>query len=414
MDVVKKKQKAKLSIQSSIVLLLIVLIVILIGAVKTSYSSVTLDKKDLLISEVKLGNLDITVDGYGKLVSEKLQLITALTKASVNEIVLKSGAIVNQNSIIVKLANPELKLIVESAEQELTQLTANLRQLKVNQKRELLTEQAIIAELQSAYRAAKIKREAEQELVKEGIVSELTFKQSQLIEEQLLQRVEILSEKLKQLYLVHTEAINIQEQRIKQQIGRIKIATNKLSKLHVRAGFDGVMQKLSVTLGQSIEAGQEIALIGSVKALIAEIKVPQNQASLVSLGQKVIIDTRQEIITGIVARISPIVEQNTVRIDVALPKILPSNTKPEQSISAEIIIKTLRNVTFINRPANAQSQSTLSLFKLNEKNNKAIKTTIEFGEKTGRYIEILSNSSQGDKFIISDLSNYQVKEITIN
>ncbi|MDG1752208.1 MAG: HlyD family efflux transporter periplasmic adaptor subunit [Thalassotalea sp.] len=414
MDIAKKKNNERLSSKRKLIIAVIASLLVLGIFAKNPLDNVVLYKKDLLISEVQQGDLAITVDGYGKLVSEKLQLITTLTQATVAEIILKPGAIVNKNSVIVKLANPELQFALENSEQELAQLKANLRQLIVNHKRELLTEQAVIAELESRYESAKLKRAAEQTLVEDGIVSELTFKQSQLNEKQLKQRMTILTRRLQQLSVVHEEAINIQDERIKQQLGRLNIAQNRLDKLHVRAGFDGVLQRLSVNLGQSLAPGQEVALIGSNQELIAEIKVSQNQASLVQLGQKVKIDTRQTIIIGTVSRIDPIVEQNTVRIDVSLPKTLPESAKPQQNIDAEIIAKTLINIKYIERPANIQSQSSVYLYQLNEGQNSATKKSIMLGEKTGRYIEVLSSVGKGEQFIISDLSNYNATNITLN
>lgn len=414
MDIVKKKPSKLMSKKVKVILACSASFLFLLSFAKASLNSVTLAKKDLLITSVKQGDLSITVEGYGKLVSEKLQLITALTSATVKEIILKPGAIVNKDSVIVKLSNPELQLNMENAKQELAQLKANLRQLKVNQKRELLTEQATITELQSRFEAANLKRSAEQKLVKDGIVSELTFKQSQLNEAQLSKRINILSERLESLTLVHKEAQNIQKERIKQQMGKVAIAKNRLNKLNVKAGFDGVLQRLSVDLGQSLSAGQEVALIGSINELIAEIKVPQNQASVVKIGQKVLIDTRQTTIEGTVARIDPVVEQNTVLIDVNLPDSLPDSAKPQQNVDAEIIAKHLSNIKYIDRPANIKSQSNAQLYQLNQQQDEAYLKSIVFGEKTGRYIEITSDVKQGEQFIISDLSNYNVNEITLN
>jgi HlyD family secretion protein len=413
MDIVKQQKTKKTITKQHFILAMLVLLILLISVALASFNSISLNKKDLLISEIKQGDLAITVDGYGKLVSKKLQLITSLTQATVEEIVLKPGAVVTKDSVIVKLTNPELQLAVENSQQELAQLKANLRQLKVNNKRELLTEQAVIAELEFRFEAAKLKRLAEKSLVEEGIVSNLTFKQSQLNEKQLSKRISILSEKLQQLTLVHSEAINIQKERIKQQIGQLAIAKNRLEKLHVRAGFEGVLQRLAVNLGQSLAPGQEVALIGSTKKLIAEIKVPQNQASLIELGQKVLIDTRQATIKGTVSRINPIVEQNTVRIDISLPDDLPISAKPEQNIDAEIIIKTLINIKYIERPANVKSQSAINLYQLDEDKNIATIKSLKFGRKTSRYIEVTSEVTQGTLFIISDLSNYKVRKINI-
>ena len=237
---------------------------------------------------------------------------------------------------------------------------------------------------------------------------------SQHNEKQVGKRIKILSEKLLQLTLMHKEAVNIQKERIKQQIGRLEIANNRLERLQVKTGFEGVLQRLSVDLGQSLSAGQEIGLIGSTKELIAEIKVPQNQASHVAIGQKVLLNNRQSNFTGLVTRIDPIVEKNTVSIDIKLPDKLPKNTRPQQNIDAEIITKTIYNAYYIERPANVKSQTKLSLYKLNNEQTLATRESVVFGEKTGRYIEIISGVSKNDRFIISDLSNYSVNEISIN
>lgn len=413
MDIVKQKPKSYLT-KKHIYLLVGLVFIALITVAKASFNQVTLSKKNLLIATVKQGDLAITIDGYGKLVSEKLQLITTMSKATVQEIVLKPGAIVSADSVIVKLANPELTIGLASAEQELSQLNANLRQLKVNQQRELLTEQAILAELKSHYESAKLKRVAEQKLVKDGIVSDITFKQSQLNENQLNERIGILTQRLNQLSFVHKEAVNIQIERIKQQQGKLAIAQDLLEKLTVKAGFDGVLQRLSVNLGQSLSPGQEVALIGSTKELIAEIKVPQNQAPLVELGQRVMIDTRQATIEGVVSRIDPIVADNTVQIDIKLPETLPNSARPEQNIDAQITAKTLKNVNYIERPANVKAQTAQALYQLNSEFTLAQRKQVTLGEKTNRFIELVGTYQQGDKFIISDLSNYQAEEIQIN
>ena len=181
----------------------------------------------------------------------------------------------------------------------------------------------------------------------------------------------------------------------------------------VKAGFDGLLQRLSVKLGQSLSPGQEVALIGSVTELIALIRVPQNKVQLVKVGQNVLVDTRQETIMGKVVRIDPIVDQNTVEVEISFPGKLPSSARPEQNIDAVITAKILKNIYYLDRPANVRSQSETVLYQLNNDMSEATRVAINFGEKTGRFIEIKSGAKLGDQFIISDLSNYKTPQITI-
>jgi biotin carboxyl carrier protein len=418
MDVVKTKQKKSglLDSKAKITGVISLLFVILVFWAMRIGSSVSVERASLLIESVQKGDLEVIIDCYGTLTSDKQQLITSFSSATVKEIVLKPGASVTANSVIVRLENPELQQQVENAEQELTQIKANLRQLKLNNQRETLNEYAQLAQIKASHETAVLKRTAEEQLAAKGIVSDLTFQQTLLDERQLRQRIEILEQRNDQLSLVHNESVNIQLERIKQQEGRLAIAQSRLEKLTVRAGFDGVLQRLSVELGQSLAAGSEVALIGSVTDLIALIRVPQSQAQQVVVGQKVIIDTRRDKIEGLVSRIDPIVDNNTVEIEVSLPENLPASARPQLTVDGKIIADTLLNVNYIRRPAGVKSNTRFEMYKLIPTGDTAVLTEVVFGSQAGQFMEVKSGANQAEQFIITDLSNLQStnKTLTIN
>ncbi len=414
MDVVKTKKSSSFKpTKGNMLLGLIVVIGVLIYFAVAKNGAVSVARESLIIESVQQGDLEVIIEGYGTLTSDKQQLITSFSAATVKEIVLKPGAQVIANSVIVRLENPELVLQVENAEQELIQVQANLRQLKLNNQREILNESANLAEITARFDTAALKKAAEEKLVKQGIVSQLTFQQSVLDEKQLKQRIEILKQRIDQLKLVHDESINIQSERIKQQQGRLSSAESRLDKLTVRAGFDGVLQRLSVELGQSLTAGQEVALIGSVTDLIALIRVPQSQAQLITIGKMAIIDTRRDKIEGVVSRIDPIVDNNTVEIEIALPASLPASARPQLSVDGTIVADTLQNISYIKRPAGAKSNTNVSLYRLLSQES-ATSQELRFGAQAGQFIQILSGASVGEQFIISDLSNLQTTSQTLN
>ena len=82
---------------------------VLISALLLGYISsrrVSIEKEGILIATVKHGDLTVTVDGYGKLTSNKTKLITAHSQVTVQEIVLKPGSHVNKDTVIVKISQP--------------------------------------------------------------------------------------------------------------------------------------------------------------------------------------------------------------------------------------------------------------------------------------------------------------------
>jgi len=415
MDVKKiKAKKNKLNTMTVIGGLAVCVLAALTWYVSTQAGATSVKRNDMLFGTVKQGDLQVEIEGYGALRSDKQLLITSLTSATVQEIVLKPGARVTAGSVIVELANPELQQQLNSAVQELSQRKANLRQLKLNQQRELLNESGIFAEMEASYETAKVRLEAQSGLVKSGIVSALDYKDSLVQEAQLKKRLKIHQQRTAALKLVNQEAINIQLEQIKQQQGQLNIAQNRLDRLSVKAGFDGVLQRLSVELGQSLAAGQEIALIGSVQELIALVRVPQNKAQQIFIGQQAIVDTRRDKIVGTVARIDPVVVENTVEVEIALPDQLPASARPQLSVDAIIIADTLTNITYMERPVNGKANSNTNLFRLDDSHNTAMRTQVRFGKEAGRYIEIIAGGKVNDTFIVSDLSLLKNSELSID
>lgn len=405
MDIVKQKKPTAIKSKWQLLVGTAIVVVVLAILTKQANSSVAVPRSDLLIATVQQGDLDVVIDGYGVLTSDKQQLITSFSAATVKEIVLKPGAQVKANSVIALLENPELVQQVENAEQELTQLRANLRQLKLNNQREKLNEAANLAEIKAQLETAELTRKAEEQLAAKGIVSDLNFQQTLLNEKQLQQRIEILTQRNAQLSLVHEESVNIQLERIKQQEGRLQIAQSRLDKLTVRAGFDGVLQRLSIELGQSLSAGSEVALIGSVTDLIALIRVPQGQIQQVQIGQKTIIDTRRDKIEGVVSRIDPIVSDNTVEVEIALPSNLPASARPQSSVDGMIVADSLSQVLYLKRPAGTKSNQQLKLYQIQSDNQHAKLNELQFGVQAGQFMQVHSGAKVGDQFIISDLSS---------
>jgi HlyD family secretion protein len=415
MDVAKKTNELpfwRSKIKLGLVLGVLGLAVLVVAM--TRRTQITVNERELLIAKVQQGSLDITVDGYGQLVSARQQLITSPSQATVKEIVLKPGARVAVESVIARLENPDLEQQVENAKQELNLAEANLRQLMQNNQREKLTEQANLAELTAQLQTSTVRRIAEEKLVADGIVSKLTYEQSLNNEKQLKQRVALMNQSIEQLNLLHNESVIIQLERVKQQQGRLAIARSYVDRLTVKAGLDGVLQKLPVELGQSLNSGQEVALVGSATDLIALIRVPQGQAQSVNIGDVAIVDTRREKINGKVTRIDPVVNNNTVEIEVALSNTTGTSARPNLSVDCSIVDDRLSRARYVKRPVGVQANSTASVYVLVAGSKTARLKEIKFGRQAGQHIEVVAGVNAGEQLIVSDLSDLKLDGRDLN
>lgn len=406
MDVVKQKPVHNQYKRTAIIILGIAVTCIVAMLLMGKESHRQVNRNQLVLSTVKQGDLRIQVQGYGVLRSHRQKLLTSLTSATVEEIVLRPGAKVTPDSIILRLNNPELHEEAERARMQLNQEKANLRKLELNNQRELLAEESNLADIVARFNMVKLRREAEQELVDKGIVSRLTYNTTVLEQEQLHESMQIQRNRIAQLKLVNQEGLNIQQEQINQTEALYLTVQNRVDALAVKAGINGILQRLPVELGQSIPAGQELALVGSELDLLALIRVPQAQAEKIQLGQTAEVTTRRDLIPGKVSRITPEVQEGTVTVEVQFTAALPASARPELNVDAVIYTAELKNTLYIDRPVNVRVNSNNSLYKLDPTRQMAEYSEVRYGEDAGKYIQLLEGATLNDTFIVSDMTGF--------
>ncbi len=370
-----------------------------------------IERSRLLLAQVQRGDLQISVDAYGVLRSDKQTLLTALSNATVQQVLLRPGALVTADSIILQLSNPELLQDVEAAAMALAQEEANLKRLKLANQRERLAELSVQAELDANLQMITLRRNAEQQLVADGVVSSLTYQTTVLQQQQMQQRLDLQQQRLEQLHEVIEQSEIIQQEQINQSRARYLTMQQRAERLTVRAGMAGVLQRLPVELGQSVAAGQELALVGSDKDLLALVRVSQSRAEQLQIGQAAQVNTRRERVAGVVTRITPEVRDGTIEVEIAFTEGVPASARPELNIDAQIFTAQLTDTLYLERPVNTQSHSAGRLFKLTDNGRTLLATSLQFGDDAGHFLQITGGAQPGDTFVLSDMATYREAEL---
>ena len=415
MDIRKSSEKQPTALRYKIIItVLLSLVVLSVWGFSQPSGTQKVASHQIWTGIVKMGNLSLDVEGYGKLKSKHQRLLTAPANATVEEILLKPGSLVTAGSIIARLSNPEISQKVREAKRNYSKAKSTFLQVQLKQKRELLAHQAMQEQLMSELELAELKMLAEKKLMKKGIISQLTYKRSQLNYRQLSRRIIIEDKRLKQLDEVHQQELAIEQDKIAQQSENVEVITEQFNRLTVKAGINGVVQNLAVELGQSVALGEQVALVGSVDSLFAMLSVSQSDIERIALNQVVEIDTRGGKVTGKVERINPLVKQGMISIEVSLTGELPKNARPDLNIDGVISTGKLTQVMYIKKPVNASEGMKTSLFKVSDTLSEATKVAVRYGVESGEYIQILSGASEHDNFILSDMSRWgKANNITI-
>jgi HlyD family secretion protein len=173
--------------------------------------------------------------------------------------------------------------------------------------------------------------------------------------------------------------------------------------LKVRAGLSGILQRVPVEVGQQVAPGTNLARVANPGRLKAEIKIAETQAKDIQIGQKVGIDTRNGIVSGIVTRIDPSVQNGTITVDIGLVGDLPKGAVPDLSVDGTIELERMADVVYVGRPAIGQEQGAIGLFKV-QHDGSAARVQVKLGRVSVNAVEILSGLNVGDEVVLSDMS----------
>ena len=185
--------------------------------------------------------------------------------------------------------------------------------------------------------------------------------------------------------------------------------------MYKRQSLDSVVQDVSVEPGQRVNMGSNLAKLAQQDSLIAELQVAELLIGEVSIGQLVTIDTRNNTVSGIVARVDPAVVNGNVQVDVTFTEALPSDARPDLSVDGEIMITDIADTLYVSRPIFSQRQSNTTIYKLNQDGNLAQRTQVKLGKGSINQIQVIEGLAVGDRVIISDSSSWQkYQKVRIN
>jgi hypothetical protein len=142
--------------------------------------------------------------------------------------------------------------------------------------------------------------------------------------------------------------------------------------------------------------------------LIARVVLPGFMAADVTLNQSATVDTRTGLaglVRGHVRGLGSATSSGETRtVDIALDGPLPKAAAAGMPVDGMIEIEKLDNVLQVGRPVHGAQNSTLPIFKI-VSDTEAVRINVKFGRSSVNTIEVLDGLKEGDKIILSDMSD---------
>jgi HlyD family secretion protein len=385
-------------------------LLITLGLSRLEPAAPTVERSTVWVDTVKRGSMLRQVRGSGTLVPVEVRWIPARTDGRVERRVALPGTPVKANSIILELSNPQLEQEALDAEMALRRSEAEYSDLRVRVERELMAQQASAAQIESEYVEAELTAERDEQLAESGLVSDLNQRISRARADSLATRDQLEKKRLSIMNESIEAQLEAKRAEVEQRRALYGLRRQQVEELNVRAGIDGMLQRVPVEVGQQVTPGTNLAQVADSANLKAEIRIPATQARDIQLNQPAKVDTRNGIVPGHVIRIDPAVQDGTVTVDVALEGSLPPGARPDLNVDGTVELEHLEDVLHVGRPAFGQEKSTVGLFKLTGEGRYAERVQVRLGRSSVNTIEVLEGLQEADRVILSDMSAHDAHD----
>jgi multidrug efflux pump subunit AcrA (membrane-fusion protein) len=371
----------------------------------------TVDASAVWPDTVKRGDFTRQVRGStGTLVprEDSIELIPALTDATVVRIRVLPGTIVQPGTVLMDLAAPEVEQKLLDAQLQVKAAEADYRSLQSSLSSTLMDKRMVAAQVNADYTSDQLQAKTDEQLAKLGVISLNAYDKSKNTAEQLnaqhklsLQQLD-LNEKNIEVQLASSQT------KIDQAKALLGLYEKQKDALQVKATIAGELDPLAVPLGVGthVTAGQSLAEVVQLGKLKAALQIAETQARDIQIGLASSIDTHNGVVQGHVIRIDPAVLNGTRTVDVVLDGQLPAGAVKGLSVDGTIDLEHLNNVLYVGRPALGNENSTLSLFKEDPDHKGATRVQVKVGRASVQYIQVLDGLKEGDTVILSDMSRY--------
>ena len=397
-----KRKKLRHALYAAVGVLIVIAVSIALARMEPA--APTVERATVLVDTVKRGSIVRQHRGLGTLVPEDTRWLPSRTNGRVERILLRPGAHVEPNTVILELSNPEVEQESLNAKLALHSAEAALENLRVQLENELLTQESQTAAIQAEYEQAKMQAEADEALAKEQLISEITRRKSHLTAETLKKRSAFEALRLESAKQSLEGRLRVQQATVDQARAQADLQSIRLQSLKVTPGFTGVLQIVPVEVGQQVGPGVNLARVADPSRLKAELKIAETQAKDIEVGQSAEIDTRSGIIQGKVSRKDPAAANGTVTVDVSLTGELPRGAVPDLSVDGTVQLERLDNILYVGRPSLGQDDSTVGLFKLTSPSGDASRVQVALGKSSVNAIEVKTGLNEGDTVVLSDMS----------
>ena len=402
-EIRKKERNKKIIRFSAIAVTIVVVISILISLMRTGVK-----KKDIILSAVDQGTIEVSVSASGKVAPAFEEIITSPINSRIVEVYRRGGDSVD-------VGTPILKLDLQSTETEYKKLLDEeemrrykLEQLRVNNQTKL-SDMAMQIKV-SAMKLNRMKVELRNEHYLDSLGAGTTDKVRQA--ELSYNVAQLEYEQLKQQYDNEKEvaAAELKVQELDFNIFRKNLAEMKrtLDDAQIRSPRKAILTYINNQVGAQVPQGGQVAIISDLSHFKVEGEIADTYGDRVAAGGKAIVKIGTEKLEGVVSSVTPLSKNGVISFSVQLMD--DNNRRLRSGLKTDVYVMNAVKED-VMRIANASyyvGRGEYDLFVMTS-DDEIVKRKVQLGDSNFEFVEVVSGLQPGDRVVVSDMSQYKNK-----
>ena len=380
----------------------IVLIVVVISMLQTS-----LKRKDLNISTVDKGVIEVSVSASGKVIPAFEEIINSPINSRIVEVYKRGGDSVD-------VGTPILKLDLQSAETEYNKQLdeEQMKSLQLEQQR--VTNHNKLSEMEMNLKVSRMELDRKAvELRNERYLDSLGAGTTDKVRQvELDYTVSILKLKEDEQKYKNEQALAEADLKVKElelNIFRKSLAETRrtLEDAQIRSPRKAILTYVNNEIGSQIGQGAKVAIVSDLSHFKIEGEIADTYGDRIAAGSKAVIKIGSEKLDGTVSDVTPLSKNGVISFTVQLEednhKRLRSGLKTDVYVMNAVKDDVLR----IANSSYYVGKGEYELFVVN--GNQLLKRKVQLGDSNFEYVEVVSGLQEGDQVIVSDMNAYKDK-----
>ena len=376
-------------------------------AVIISFLQTSLNRKDLTISTVDQGVIEVSVSASGKVIPAFEEIINSPINTRIVEIYKKGGDSVD-------VGTPILKLDLQSAETEYKKKLdeQQMKQLELEKLR--VTGHSKLSEMEMNLKVSRMELDRKAvELRNERYLDSLGAGTTDKVRQvELDYNVSQLKLKEDEQKYINEQALAEADLKVKElelNIFRKSLAETKrtLDDAQVRSPRKAILTYVNNEIGAQVSEGTKIAIVSDLSHFKIEGEIADTYGDRIAAGSKAVVKIGSDKLEGTVSDVTPLSKNGVISFTVQLEE--DNHRRLRSGLKTDVYVMNAVKDD-VMRIANASyyvGKGEYDLFVVN--GDQLLKRKVQLGDSNYEYVEVISGLQPGDQVVVSDMAGYKDK-----